>query len=185
MDTAVKGLRQKDLRNSTPELYRPQGTPLPATLKGRTLDTLSIGDSVAIERTLRPIDLEVFAVASGDVNPQHLDPVFAADTYFEGVIAHGMWGGALISAVLGTHLPGPGTIYLGQTLRFKAPVRLGDTLTVRLTVSAIDTAKRRVTLACQCTNQHGQTVIEGEATVMPPQHASSIAAAALPPITVG
>ena len=90
-------------------------------LRNRTFDELAIGDSACIERTLTRQDIQLFAILSGDANPQHLDPEFAASTRFHGVIAHGMWGGALISAVLGTRLPGPGTIYLGQTLRFLAP----------------------------------------------------------------
>ena len=98
-----------------------------ATVRNRTFDELAIGDSATIERTLTTEDIQLFAVLSGDVNPQHLDADYAASTRFHGVIAHGMLGGALISAVLGTRLPGPGTIYLGQTLKFLAPVRVGDT----------------------------------------------------------
>ena len=99
-------------------------------IRNRTFAELSIGDNASIERTLTTQDIELFAVMSGDVNPQHLDPEFAASTRFHGVIAHGMWGAAFISALLGTRLPGPGTIYLGQSLHFLLPVRVGDTLTV-------------------------------------------------------
>jgi phosphotransacetylase/acyl dehydratase len=135
-------------------------------LRNRTFEELAIGDSACIERTLTQQDIQLFAILSGDANPQHLDPMFAASTRFHGVIAHGMWGGALISAVLGTRLPGPGTLYLGQTLRFLAPVKLGDRLSVRVTVTALEAATRRVTLACTCTNQSGDVAIEGEAEVV-------------------
>ncbi|MFX8274123.1 3-hydroxybutyryl-CoA dehydratase, partial [Acinetobacter baumannii] len=96
--------------------------------------------------------------------------------------AHGMFGGALISAVLGTRLPGPGTIYLGQSLKFLAPVRIGDLLLVRVTVSARDEAHRRLTLDCRCLNQEGQTVIEGEAQVIAPAESIEWRASQLPEV---
>ena len=137
-------------------------------VRNRTFDEIAVGDSASIERTLTAEDIQLFAVLSGDLNPQHLDPDFAVSTRFHGVIAHGMLGGALISAVLGTRLPGPGTIYLGQTLRFLAPVRIGDTLTIGVTVGARDEATKRLTLACRCVNQDGVTVISGDAEVIAP-----------------
>ena len=139
-----------------------------ATVRNRTFDELAIGDSATIERTLTTEDIQLFAVLSGDVNPQHLDADYAASTRFHGVIAHGMLGGALISAVLGTRLPGPGTIYLGQTLKFLAPVRVGDRLRISVTVSARNEAKKHLTLACSCVNQDGTAVISGEAEVVAP-----------------
>ena len=142
--------------------------PEPFILHNHTFEELSPGETASLQRTLTADDIRLFAVLSGDVNPQHLDPEFAASTRFHGVIAHGMWGGALISAVLGTQLPGPGTVYLGQSLKFLRPVRVGDTLTVSVTVSERDEAHRRVKLSCTCVNQDQQTVIEGEATVLPP-----------------
>ena len=151
-------------------------------LRNRTFDELAVGECACIERTLAQEDVQLFAVLSGDLNPQHIDPAFAASTRFHGVIAHGMWGGALISAVLGTRLPGPGTIYLGQTLRFLAPVKLGDRLTIRVEVKAKDAATRRVTLACACINQSGRTVIEGEAEVIAPDERIERARTALPEI---
>ena len=151
-------------------------------LRNRPFDELAIGDSASIERTLTQQDIELFAILSGDVNPQHLDADFAATTCTNGVIAHGMWGGALISAVLGTRLPGPGTIYLGQTLRFLAPVRLGDCLSIRVEVKAKEAATRRVTLACSASNQAGATVIEGEAEVVAPDQLIERARTALPEI---
>jgi len=137
-------------------------------VRNRTFDEIAIGDTASIERTLTAEDIQLFAILSGDVNPQHLDPEFAASTRFHGVIAHGMLGGALISAVLGTRLPGPGTIYLGQTLKFLAPVRVGDRLRVSVRVSARDEAKKRLQLDCSCVNQDGVAVISGVAEVLAP-----------------
>src|SRR6476620_3056254 len=91
-------------------------------LRNRTFDEIVLGEQATIQRTLTAADIQLFAAMSGDINPQHIDAEFAASTRFQGVIAHGMWGGALISAVLGTRLPGPGTVYLGQTLEFHGPV---------------------------------------------------------------
>ena len=137
-------------------------------LRNRTFDEIAVGDSACIERTLTGTDIQLFAAMSGNIDPQHIDAEFAASTRFHGVIAHGMWGAALISAVLGTRLPGPGTIYLGQTLKFQAPVRVGDTLKTEVTVASRDEAKHRLVLECKCVNQDGQTVISGEATVLAP-----------------
>ena len=106
-----------------------------------TYDELQIGQSAKLIRTLTLDDIRAFAAVSGDTNPAHLDPEYANDTIFHGVIAHGMWGGALISAVLGTQFPGPGTIYLQQDLHFTRPVHIGDTLTVVVTVSSKDDEK--------------------------------------------
>ena len=116
------------------------------TIANRTFDELKLGDSASLARTLTRADIELFAVMSGDVNPAHLDDEYARSDMFHKVIAHGMWSGALISTVLGTQLPGPGTIYLGQSLRFLKPVGLGDTVAVTLTVARLDPEKRRVTL---------------------------------------
>ncbi|MCP1375112.1 bifunctional enoyl-CoA hydratase/phosphate acetyltransferase [Dyella lutea] len=137
-------------------------------IRNRTFEEIAVGDTAAIERTLTAEDIQLFAVMSGDVNPQHLDPDFAASTRFHGVIAHGMWGAALISAVLGTRLPGPGTIYLSQTLKFLAPVHIGDTLTIRVTVRSRDEARKELVLDCSCIDQAGQCAIKGEALVLAP-----------------
>ncbi|MEF7616650.1 bifunctional enoyl-CoA hydratase/phosphate acetyltransferase [Aquincola sp. MAHUQ-54] len=152
------------------------------TLRNRTFDEIAVGDSASIERTLKPEDIQLFAVMSGDVNPAHLDAAYADAAGRQGVIAHGMWGGALISAVLGTRLPGPGTVYLSQTLAFRAPVRIGDTLTIRVEVTAKSEAGRRVTLACTGVNQRGETVIDGEAGVAAPAERIERAAATLPEV---
>ncbi|TWG92846.1 phosphate acetyltransferase/phosphate butyryltransferase [Luteimonas sp. J16] len=151
-------------------------------LRNRTFDELSVGDCASIERTLAQEDIQLFALLSGDLNPTHVDPEFAASTRYSGVIAHGMWGGALISAVLGTRLPGPGTIYLGQTLRFLAPVRIGDRLTIQVTVTALEPGRRLVTLACKGTNQRGEVAIEGEAQVIGPDERIERPRTALPEI---
>lgn len=137
-------------------------------IENRTFDELQIGDSAGIERRLTMDDIKLFAVMSGDVNPAHVDEDFAKSSRFQEIIAHGMWGGALISTVLGTEMPGPGTIYLGQTLRFRAPVGLGDVLKVTVRVREKDDEKKRVTFDCFCTNQDGRHVIEGVADVLAP-----------------
>ena len=137
-------------------------------IENRTFDELQIGDSAGIERRLTMDDIKLFAVMSGDVNPAHVDEDFAKSSRFQEIIAHGMWGGALISTVLGTEMPGPGTIYLGQTLRFRAPVGLGDVLKVTVRVREKDDEKKRVTFDCFCTNQDGRHVIEGVAEVLAP-----------------
>ena len=103
-------------------------------IENRIYDEIEVGDHAELARTLKPQDIELFAVMSGDVNPALVDADYAKNNMFHGIIAHGMWGGALISAVLGTHLPGPGTIFLDQRLKFMAPVSLGDTITVRVKV---------------------------------------------------
>ncbi|SHF44348.1 phosphate acetyltransferase/phosphate butyryltransferase [Litoreibacter ascidiaceicola] len=137
-------------------------------IENRTFDEIKVGDSAELTRNLKAEDIELFAVMSGDVNPAHVDADFAKSDVFHKIIAHGMWGGALISAVLGTELPGPGTIYLNQNLSFRRPVGLGDTVTVRVTVTEKAAEHHRVTLDCLCLNQSGEIVIEGEALVMAP-----------------
>ncbi|MBS0516371.1 MAG: bifunctional enoyl-CoA hydratase/phosphate acetyltransferase [Proteobacteria bacterium] len=152
------------------------------TIRNRTFDEIALGDEAGLERTLTAADIQLFAALSGDVNPQHMDPAFAASTRFHGVIAHGIFGATLISALLGTRLPGPGTIYLGQTLNFLAPVRIGDTLKVSVKVSARDAAKKRLTLACACVNQDGKIVIDGEAHVIAPTERIERPRTALPEV---
>jgi acyl dehydratase len=137
-------------------------------IENRTFDEIEIGDSAGLERTLRWEDIELFAVVSGDVNPAHVDEEYARSDIFHALVAHGMWGAALISTLLGTRLPGPGTIYLEQTLGFRHPVTIGDTITVSVTVAAKDPARHRVVLDCRCVNQRGETVIDGSASVLAP-----------------
>jgi phosphate acetyltransferase/phosphate butyryltransferase len=151
-------------------------------IRNRTFDELKVGDSASLVRTLTRADIELFAVMSGDVNPAHLDEEYARSDQFHKVIAHGMWSGALISTVLGTQLPGPGTIYLGQSLRFLHPVGLGDTVTVTLTVAQLDPDQHRVTLDCAVTNQDGQLVVSGRAEVIAPREKVARPRVALPEV---
>ncbi len=137
-------------------------------IENRTFDEIAIGDSAQLVRTLRQQDIELFAVMSGDVNPAHVDVEYAKTDIFHEVIAHGMWGGALISAVLGTELPGPGTIYLNQSLSFRRPVGLGDTVTVTVTAKQKQAEGKRILFDCVCLNDEGQKVIIGEAEVIAP-----------------
>ncbi len=133
-----------------------------------TFDEIFIGQSAQLLRTLTLEDIEAFAAVSGDTNPAHLDPEYANDTLFHGVIAHGMWSGALISALLGTQFPGPGTIYQDQALHFVKPVRVGDTLTVKVTVKSRQAENNSVELDCQVVNQNGHCVLSGMARVLAP-----------------
>jgi phosphate acetyltransferase/phosphate butyryltransferase len=137
-------------------------------IENRTFDELALGDSASLVRTLTYKDVEVFAIMSGDINPAHVDADFAKSDMFHRIVAHGMWGGALISTVLGTQLPGPGTIYLDQSLHFRRPVSLGDTITVTAKVTRKIDETHRVFFDCCATNQHGEQVITGTAEVIAP-----------------
>lgn len=137
-------------------------------LENRPLAEMRVGDSASLVRTVTNRDIQLFAAVSGDVNPAHVDALYAKSSHFHEIIAHGMLGASLISTVLGTRFPGPGTIYLGQSLKFLKPVHIGDTLTVTVTVKSIDPIKHRLVLDTRCANQHGDTVIAGEAEVMAP-----------------
>ena len=131
------------------------------------VEDLEIGMTRSLSKTITDREIELFAEVSSDHNPVHLDDSYAQDTIFGGRIAHGMLTAGLISAVIGEQLPGHGTVYLGQTLRFMAPVRPGDRVEAKVTVLTIDHGKRRVTLDCQC--RVGDTVVlKGEATVLAP-----------------
>jgi Acyl dehydratase len=131
-------------------------------------ESLAVGQVAEVSTRITSRGVELFAEATGDRNPVHLDEEVAARSQFGGRIAHGMLTAGLVSAAIATRLPGPGAIYLGQSLRFTRPVRIGDTVTVKLEVLEVITAKRRVRLATICTNQNGETVMDGEATVMVP-----------------
>ncbi|MFT3976312.1 MAG: bifunctional enoyl-CoA hydratase/phosphate acetyltransferase [Sphingomonas bacterium] len=137
-------------------------------IENRTFDEIAIGEEASLTRTLSQDDIDLFALVSGDVNPSHLDADYAAGDAFHRVIAHGMWGGGLISAVLGTRLPGAGTLYLSQSLRFLQPVELGDTITTSVRVVEKRAGQRTVVLDCRCRNQHGAEVIAGRAEVQAP-----------------
>jgi phosphate butyryltransferase len=139
-----------------------------AWIANRTFDEIAIGDSASLSRTVSLDDVQLFAFLSGDVNPAHLDPDYAKTDIFHRVIAHGLWGAGLISAVLGVELPGPGTIYLDQSLKFSRPVDIGDTITATVIVTEKRPDRRVVHLACTCANQRGEVVISGEAVVLAP-----------------
>lgn len=126
----------------------------------------SVGESAEIRKTITESDIDDFARLTGDTNPIHLDEAYARETRFKGRIAHGMLGAGLISAVLGTKLPGSGAIYLSQSLRFKAPVRPGDTITARATVAEWNGDKGTVKLTTEAVNQDGVVVITGEAALI-------------------
>lgn len=138
-------------------------------MKGKTIKELKVGDSASFTKTVTETDVYTFAGVSGDFNPAHINEEYAKTTPFEGRIAHGMLSAAFISTVLGTQLPGPGTIYLGQELKFTKPVRFNDTVTITCTVSEIIEEKNRVILDTTGTNQNGDVVVKGKATVLAPQ----------------
>ncbi|MBM3391608.1 MAG: bifunctional enoyl-CoA hydratase/phosphate acetyltransferase [Betaproteobacteria bacterium] len=153
-------------------------------IENRTFDEIQVGDCATLVRTLKPEDIQLFAIMSGDVNPAHVDPEYAKSSMFREVIAHGMWGGALISTVLGTQFPGPGTIYIDQTLHFSRPVGLGDTITVTLTATRKFDHNHHIIFDCVCTNQDGQTVIRGTAEVLAPTEKIKRPRVELPEVTL-
>lgn len=153
-------------------------------LSNYTYDEITIGQTATYSKRIEEQDIQLFAAVSGDVNPVHLDAEFAAATPFKERIAHGMLTGAVISAALALHLPGPGTIYLGQTLRFRLPVKIGDEITVKLEVTDKRDDKHFVTLECTATNQHGKKVATGTAEVMAPSEKIIIDRPALPRFVV-
>ncbi|MGR6874173.1 MaoC/PaaZ C-terminal domain-containing protein [Pseudomonas sp. HK3] len=154
-------------------------------LENKTYDEIALGDQCVYKKTLTEADLILFAVVSGDVNPVHLDEEFARNSVFKERIAHGMWSGSLVSATLATVMPGPGTIYLNQSLNFLRPVKLGDTLSVKLTAQQKNDEKHTVVFNCEVVNQDGKRVLEGEAKVIAPTKKIIIAKPELPKITIG
>jgi 3-hydroxybutyryl-CoA dehydratase len=153
----------------------PSGTPSEppvadpiSELSGYFYEDLELGMTAAYARTIGPADLVMFAGISGDTNPMHLNEEYAAATMFEGTIAHGFLSSSFISTVIGTRLPGPGCVYISQSLKFKAPVRPGDTVTARAAITELDPGRNRATLHTTCTV--GTTiVIDGEAVVLVPR----------------
>ncbi len=135
---------------------------------GFTIDQMQVGMTRSYAKTLTEADIILFAAASGDINSVHLNQEYAEKTPFGGRIAHGILTAGVISACIANKLPGVGTVYLGQTLKFKAPVRPGDTVTATVTVKSLDVEKNRVVLDTIC-QVAGKTVLEGEATVMAPK----------------
>ena len=134
-----------------------------------TIQEMKIGDHASVTKTVSETDVYLFAGITGDLNPAHTNEVAASKTMFKTRIAHGMLGAGFISAVLGMYLPGPGTIYMGQELKFTKPVHIGDTVTATATVEEIILEKNRVILDTTVVNQNGEVVIKGKATVMPPK----------------
>jgi 3-hydroxybutyryl-CoA dehydratase len=135
-------------------------------MDGIAFEDMHIGQTASVGKTITEADILLFAADSLDTNPVHMNGEAAVASIFKERVAHGMLSAGLISAVLGTQLPGPGTIYLAQTLQFRRPVKIGDTVTATAEVTALDPEKKRATLKTVCTVA-GKVVIEGEATVMP------------------
>jgi 3-hydroxybutyryl-CoA dehydratase len=136
--------------------------------EGKSIHELKVGDFAEWSRTVTEDDIELFAKATGDFNPVHLDQAYAQKTIFKGRIAHGLLSVGLISTILGNILPGHGTIYLSQEVKFLAPVKIGDTITARVEVMELIPEKNRVKFRTTCTNQDGKVVIDGIAWGMPP-----------------
>lgn len=151
-------------------------------LTNYSIDEITLGQTATYCKTLTQQDIVLFAACSGDVNPVHLDNDYAATTVFGECIGHGMWTGALISAAIATQLPGPGSVYRGQSLSFKHPVKLGDTVTITLTVTEIKARVKLVTLSCEAHNQDGKLIAKGEAEVIAPAEKLTLAAGQLPTI---
>ena len=138
-------------------------------MKGITISEMKLGDSASFTKTVSEHDVYTYAGVSGDFNPAHVNEVEAQKGMFGKRIAHGMLSAGFISTVLGTQLPGPGTIYMGQELRFTKPVFFGDTITATVTVAELIPEKNRAILDTVCTNQNGEVVIKGKPTVMRPK----------------
>ena len=155
-----------------------------STLENYCYEDITIGQTASFSKTLSEDDLVLFAAVSGDVNPVHLDPEFAATTQFGERIGHGAWTGSVISAALALVLPGPGTIYLGQSLSFRKPVKVGDTITVELEVTEKKDDKKFITISTLAVNQDGKTVATGSAEVMAPTEKLSLKKPVLPKITI-
>ena len=128
-----------------------------------------VGQKASVSRTISESDVYLFAGVTGDLNPAHTNEEYAKTTHFKTRIAHGMLSAGLISAVLGMHLPGPGTIYTGHTLKFLAPVHIGDTITATAEIKSLDLERNRVVLTTTCANQEGTVVLTGEATALLPR----------------
>lgn len=156
-----------------------------ADIHSRTFDEIQLGDKATYTRTVQERDIQLFAAVSGDINPLHLDPDYAATTRFGERIAHGMLTGAFVSACLAIELLGPGTIYLSQTLNFRLPVKIGDTVTVTLEVVEKQERRSRLTLDCKVHNQHGKLVVSGQSEVMAPTEPCTVPLPELPPIRIG
>jgi 3-hydroxybutyryl-CoA dehydratase len=147
-------------------------------MTGRAFSDLRLGESDAFTKTITESDVVLFAGITGDFNPVHIDRVAAEASPFKGRVAHGMLTASLISTVLGARLPGPGAMYLSQSLRFRKPVYIGDTITARVEIVELIPQKQRVRLATQCVNERGELVAEGESLVQIPEQPVRTAVAA-------
>jgi acyl dehydratase len=153
-------------------------------IQNRTFDEIQVGDFAQLVRTLRPEDIHLFAAMSGDVNPTHVDLEYARSSQFREVVGHSMWGSTLISTVLGTEFPGPGTVYVSQGLNFWRPITIGDTLTITVTCKEKFEHNHHIIFDCLAVNQDGLKVIDGIAEVMAPTEKISRARVVLPEVTV-
>ena len=145
-----------------------------AEITNTTYDEIDIGDTATYTRTVTEADILAFARVSGDINPLHTDPDYAATTQFGERIAHGMLSGAFISACLAMELLGPGTVYLGQTLNFRLPVKIGDTVTVTMEVVEKHERRKRLTIDCTVRNQDDKVVVTGTSEVMAPMEKCTV-----------
>lgn len=136
---------------------------------GKTIDEITRDEKASMAKTVSESDIYMFAGITGDFNPAHVNEAHAEKTFFKTRIAHGMLLGGFISAVIGTQLPGPGTIYISQNLTFKAPVKIGDTVTTEVEAVEINHETNRVILTTRCTNQDGTLLVDGEAVTSPPK----------------
>ena len=137
-----------------------------------SFEELELDMQASVENVVREDDIQAFAKISGDHNPVHLDETYALATPFKGRISHGMLTASYISAAFGMSLPGPGAIYVTQTLNFRRPVRIGDRIRTTVTVAELLPAKRRVRFVCECVNEEGKVVLEGEAMLMVPERST-------------
>ncbi len=153
-------------------------------LENVTFDEMNISDKCHYKKKMTEKDLVLFSATSGDVNPVHLDKEFAANSIFKERIAHGMWSVSLVSATLATVMPGPGTIYLSQSIEFHRPVKVEDELEVILVVKSKDEVKKTVTFLCDVKNQKGKSVASGEAVVIAPTEKIRVKKPVLPKITI-
>lgn len=153
-------------------------------IENRTFDEIQVGDSAHLVRTLKPEDIHLFAVMSGDVNPTHVDAEFARSSQFREVVGHSMWGSTLISTVLGNEFPGPGSVYVSQSLSFYRPITIGDTLTITVTCLEKFDHNHHILFDCLVSNQDGLKVIDGKAEVAAPQQKIRRARVNLPEVTI-
>jgi 3-hydroxybutyryl-CoA dehydratase len=143
---------------------------------GKTIDELHIGDAAEFTKTISESDIYLFAGVTGDLNPAHINESYARNTFFKTRIAHGMLLAGFISGVIGMKLPGPGSIYIRQELKFLAPAHIGDTITARVEVTQMQSEKNRITLRTTCTNQENTLIMDGEAMISPPKKAKGVGA---------